>query len=312
MERNMTAQNVLLIQSAELVDDSTGLANWDGTGYYPPPLGTYLTGTSTATSDNTSGSATPGEPGAEILEGDVAFSYPTDDDQKETMELQGPEIYRDPGKEKLDLSLELYEELGTHRWVTAKRWNPTNLEYRRATKFPRYNFFQLSYPKDSSGNYIAVDEELSKSDIAGAAMVVWFSRVKWVSRATSLDNSDKVKTTMTGHAVKKRVFMNYTFDGDLLGSTGVPTAFSGATPDSLDSAIVIPTRMKIVISSWVAGVTMTITGTDVYGDALTEVVATTAAGTYYTNNVFASVNTNGLVCDATADFSAWISAKELY
>jgi len=307
-DSNMTSQNVIGIRSAEDPDDFNG---WGGTGWYPPPLGTALDGTTTVTLDNsgTPASNTPGQPIYEVIEHETNLQITADDDQKEMSPLSSRNIYRDPGKKKLDLTMELFEEKGTDRWGGARRFHPTNKEYREDWyAYPRYEIISISEPEDSSGNPILVEENFDKTTVVSAKKVIWLGDVTFSGKTLGYDTGDKVKSSLTGNAKLKRVFNEYTFEGSLLTAA----TFSGVTTDSLDNDIVIPTRLKFTITDYVAGASLTITGKNIRNETITEVIGVTANGTVYSDHVFAIVNALGIVSDVLANFKAAISADELY
>lgn len=306
MKKDMSAQNVVLIQSAEDPDD---FADWGQAGFDVPPLGTYKTATQIKTLDNANTEAdnTPGEPTFEVIKGNASLGFPTDEDDKESMDVSGTVVEHDPGKEKLDVSLDAYEERGTNRLVTARMFNPATREYRRSPDYPRFNAMVISYPKDSAGFHMAVDSNIDKSLIASGEVVRYWRDVMFKSKSPTIEPGDKIRSTLAGHSEQKREWNNYTFNEELLAS-GVLTA---ATSYSLDAQPNIPTRMKIDVTVETTPGTIILTGTNARGDAQTETITTTGILAYYTTKVWGSINTNGFTTGTFAGTLA-VNAEELY
>ena len=180
-KRDLVGQNVILIRSAEDPDD---FANFGDSGFYVPPLGTYKTGTTTTTLDNSSTAAdnTPGQAQFELVKGKSSLTYPIDDDDKEAMDVSGNEIEHDPGDEKIDLTLEMWELRDSERYGGARCFHPTNIQYKRSIYYPRYEALVIATPINSGGNVIQVTPALVKSLIASAKKVFYFRDVIFKSK----------------------------------------------------------------------------------------------------------------------------------
>lgn len=311
-ERDMSAQNVVLIRSAE---DPATWVNWGGTGLYPPPLGTVKTGTQTPTLDNSTTPAnnTPGEPSFEIVKGKASLSFTNDDDDKEASDVTTREIEHDPGKEMNEIALEHWETLGESRYGNARCFHPTLIKYLPANKYPRYEALVISNPLDAvvaTGQPIYVDDALLKSAIL-AAKHIWYIRdLIFKTKNPTLASGEKVQQTLNGNYITKDEYLSYDFGAELLVATAMTTGNY-----SLVTQPKIPTRLQLVVTSWVAADDLAIVGTNCRGEAITETIAAAtlvADGTYYTDNVFATVDTNGLQCAALFDMTVEVNADELY
>jgi len=306
-ERNMSHQNLVLIRSAE---DPDVFGNWGGSGWGVPPLGTAKTGTTIITLDNSTTPAdnTPGEPIFEIAREKALFNFPEDHDDKESGDVSGTEMTHDPGKEKIDISLEVWENRGSKRYCTAKRFNPITIEYRRSAHYPRFDAMVVEYPKDASDNPVFVDEKIQKSDFTKALSVIYFRDVIFKSKGRGLESGEKVRSVLAGHAVEQRDYNAYEFGAELKASGTI----SPSTPASLDSQPKIPTRIEMDVTVETAPGDIVITGTNVRGEAITSTITTTGIAKYYTDKVFATVDVLGLAPDATLDCTASFNAAELY
>jgi hypothetical protein len=307
MEKEYSGQSVILIRSGEL---PANYANWGLAGWYVPPLGTALTGTDTITLDNSSTGAsnTPGEPIFEIVEGKSVLSYTIDDDDKETMDASTDIIEHDPGKAKLDLNMDMWPKLGTSRFGGARRFHPTNKEYRRTFKYPRYGLLVVVHPLDSSDNPVHVDSAITKDSFEKAKKVLYFRGVTWKSRPIEHGAGEKIMYSLPGNAEQVQEFNEYEFESELYPATALTVGNV-----SLASQPKIPTRLKIVISVWAAAGDIIFVGKDEHGNTLTETVTgPIATGTYYTDNVFASVDASGVQVQGAADYTMQITAGELY
>jgi hypothetical protein len=309
MKKDLSAQNVVLMQSAEDPDD---FADWGAAGFDIPPVGTYKTGTQTKTLDNSATEAdnTPGEPTMEVLKGKASLGFPTDEDDKESMDVSTTVVEHDPGKEKLDLSLDAYEERGTNRLVTARMFNPLTREYRRSPDYPRFNVLVISYPKDSSGFLIPVTAEIDKSTILSAEAVRYWRDVIWKSKSPVVEQGDKVRSSLAGHAEQKREWNNYAFNALIKGAITIDTTPTATTFTSAEQPK-IPTRIALAWTETVGG-DIILTGKNARGETITETITVSggAPTTYYTDKVFGELTS--IVGDGTANGTAAINAAELY
>lgn len=323
-ERNQSAQNVVLVRSAVNPKTETlepdYYANWDGLGRGIPPLGTYVIGTQTPTSDNDliPANCTPGEPAFEIVDGKAAFNYTDDDDDKEEPDVSTRDIEHDPGKEMHDVTLERWNKKGENRFGGARCFIPANREYRKASKYPRYEYLIVAHPNDGVGNDIYVDKRIRKTDILGAAEVSYLEDVTYKTKNPTYDPGEKVRMSLTANAVVIREFENYLFNAELYGDgagVGKEIKYASPGPDySLDTQPKIPTRFKLTISSLVASGDIVISGKNCRGEDITETVDITADGVFRTKKVFSSVDANGIQVQAAGLTSAdlLINADELY
>jgi hypothetical protein len=307
MEKEYSGQSVILIRSGEL---KTNFTNWGSANWYVPPLGTAKTGTDTITLDDngTAANNTPGEPIFEIVEGKSVLSYTLDDDDKETMDVSTREVEHDPGKMKIDLNMDMWPKLGTSRFGGARRFHPTNIEYRDTTKYPRYGLMVVVHPLDGSDNPIYVDETTTKDSFSKAEKVLYFGAVIWKSKPIEHAAGEKIMYSLPGNAQRYREYLNYTFSAELYTAGAV----TGGNQYSLSTQPKIPSRLKLTVTSFVAAGDIILVGKDEHGNALTETVTVGAAGTFRTDDVFASIDANGVQVQGAADYTVAINADELY
>lgn len=310
MRRNLSGQNVVGIRCAE---DPTEFANWGETGWYVPPLGTSIsTGAKTLDNDSTPANNTPILPSFEIVEGNTMLNFPIDEDDKEASDVSGNLVKRDPGDQNLDISMEYNEERGTARLGTsARKYHPTNMEYRRGIDYVRYESFLITHPRDTSGNALPVKPGMDKTTIKGADEVFYFIDATYHNKSPSLEPGDKARSSLAGHFENRRHYLNYTFDVELLADGAVTVGSY-----SLDTQPKLPTRLKLVVTSWSAGGAspnhLILVGKDIRGNAITENVETlTANGTYYSTKVYDLIDTNGVQVQGTMSLNLEITAAEL-
>lgn len=306
--RDLAAQNVLLIRSAEDPDD---FADFGATGYYIPPLGTVLTGTNTPTKDDDSTGAnnTPGEASFEIVNGKATLGFTKDDDDKDVSDVTTREVEHDPGKEMNEITIGLWEPRGTARFGGARRYHPSFREYVPNECYPRYGTLLISHPIDSSGNPLPVTSSILKADIAECKKVIYCRDVTFKNKNPITEAGEKVRQELSGNFITRQVFLGYEFGAELLAAV----AMTGGTPDSLTVQPKIPTRLELVVSVWAAGTEIIIVGTNQRGEAITETVTgISATGTYRTDKVFASVDANGIQPQGSFDATVEINADELY
>jgi hypothetical protein len=306
MKRELSGQNVVIIRNAEDPDD---YANWGGTGYYVPPIGTMIATTFIKTEDNsvTAADNTPDAPSSEVIEGNTTLSLPKDEDDKEASDFTGREIKRDPGNEMNDVTLEYNEERGKERLGTsARKYHPTNRNYEGGIEYVRYEVMLISHPRDSSSNALPVKPGLDKTLIGEAEKVIYFRDVTLKSKSPTLESGEKARSSLTGNAEIRKIYMNYIFGADLK----VSGTISGATPITMDSQPKIPTRIKFDVTAETAPGDIVFAGTNQRGEAITETITTSGVGAYYTKKVFSTI-TNGTP-DGTLNCTASVEADELY
>ena len=297
-KRKLSHQNLVLIRSAEDPDDFN---DWGGSA---------KTGTTTLTLDNsiTEADNTPGEAIFEIVKDKAKFDYPEDQDDKESGDISGVEIVHDPGKQKIDIALELWEVRNSNRYVTAKRFNPLTREYRRSAEYPRFDVMVVEHPKDASDIAVYVEPSTIKSDFTKGDTVRYFRDVIFKSKAVGLEAGEKIRSVLSGHARDRRDYNTYEFGVELLASA----AISGATPLSLDTQPKIPTRIEMDVTVETMPGDIVIVGRDSRGDAITDTITTSGVGKYYTKKAFDTVNANGMTPDGTLSCTASFNAAELY
>lgn len=307
MRKKMSTQNLVLIRSAE---DPADFANFGGTGYYPPPWGTAKTATNTLTLDNSSTPAdnTPGEPINEIVREKATFNWNDDEDNKEGGDLSGRELTNDPGKKKIDIALEVWEERGTNRTCTAKCFHPTKKEYKDAVDYPRFDVIVVGHPMDASDVEVTVDEKITKSDFTKGNSVQYFRDVVFASKAIALEQGEKIKAVLSGMARELKEYTKFEFGVELLAAT----TQVGGTPTSLTTQPIIPTRLKLTVSAFVTLGDIILVGKDSRGKAITETITVAAAGTFYSTKVYGSIDASGVQPQGSAAYDLAVNAGELY
>ncbi len=305
MDRDQSSQNVVLIRNAEDPDD---YANYGESGYTVPPLGTYPTGSTTDTADNSSTAAnnTPAEPQFEIVKGKATLNFPDDDDNKEAPDFSSREIEHDPGKEKHEMTMEMFELMGSKRYGATRRFHPTRKSYKPHNKHTRYELLIVSFPKDSSGVLIPVTPELVKTLIGQAEGVQYYRDVTFHNKSHVLEAGDKVKSSLAMNAQTKEEFNEYEFDAELKASGTIDT-----TPASLDTQPFIPTRIKLIVTVETAAGDVLFVGTNCRGEAITDTITVSGIGSYYTTKVFGSVDALGIQGQGAVDLTASIEADEM-
>lgn len=307
MTRNdVMHEELWLLRLEEVLD------KWPTAPCYPPPVATLNSDDNRTKESGTGAEMTPVRCAGEVLGGVPTITGPGDsDDRQELMDAFRREVDSGLGVRNLSGNMSFYRKEDEARFETLGLfWNPDGPNYLIASHPLHYGIVMMVAPRDDVGQ-----KTLRIGQIKSALKVYYLYGIVFHERNKTDDRTTRVEIPYSAYGMLGP-FPNYTFDTELLAD-GVVVA---DTEYALDSQPKIPTVLELVVSGGTVQDDITVTGEGPMGEEITEVVAISATGTYYTKNVFSRVYDagDGDDFDGISIGSSWngasleVNAKENY